>query len=72
MGWNKGETVPIPRFINKSIHRRYEIVLACTQCGFAVVKDGHTEGWMNGPCRLHEKYGCTGTLVAKQVDYGPG
>lgn len=62
--------MPIPRYEDKKRNRRYEIVLGCTKCGYAVVKDGHTAHWEDGPCKLNQRTGCSGTLVTKRVDYG--
>ena len=55
--------MPIPRFTEPKTGMRYEIYLSCTKCGYAVVKDGHTEAWTD--CRL-----CHAPMTTRRVDYG--
>ena len=50
----------IPRF--KDYRCDYEVILSCTGCGYAVVKDRVTDKWKR--CRL-----CGGLLKTVRSDY---
>lgn len=54
--------MPIPRYEDEK--GRYEIVLFCPKCAYAVVKDSYTENRTECPL-------CGGDLETRRVDY-PG
>ena len=52
--------MPIPRYRDEK--GRYEIILFCPKCAWAITKDSFTENWTQ--CRL-----CGGDLETRRVDY---
>ena len=55
--------MPIPRFEDPKTHMLYDLSMGCTKCGYAVVRDGHTEGW--GECPQ-----CHAPLEVRRHEYG--
>lgn len=41
--------MPIPRYVDTKNSLRYEIILACPKCGWAIVKDRLTATWNECP-----------------------